>query len=48
MSIIGNYLVLTTEELASVIEAPSRAGELAYPASGDLPAGSVDIDKAWH
>ena len=48
MSMIGNYLTLSTEELDSLIAEPSKAEDLAYPEDGDLPVGSLDIDKAWH
>lgn len=48
MSMIGNYLTLSLRELDAIIVEPGKAEELAYPESGDLPVGSLDIDKAWH
>ncbi len=48
MSMIGNYLTLSTEQLARVIAEPSFAEELAYPEDDDFPDGMLDIDKAWH
>lgn len=48
MSMIGNYLPLSAEQLAAITQDPSQAEALAYPADGDLPADALDIDKAWH
>jgi hypothetical protein len=48
MSMIGNYLKLSNEQLEAIINEPARAEEFAYPEDGDYPAGALDIDKSWH
>lgn len=47
MSMIGNYLLLSTEQLAAIIQEPAQAERLAYP-DGELPPDALDIDKSWH
>lgn len=48
MSMIGNYLPLSSEELAAIVQNPPHAEALAYPENGDLPPDALDIDKSWH
>lgn len=48
MSMIGNYLPLTAEQLATIVENPVQAEALAYPDDGELPPDALDIDKSWH
>ena len=48
MSMIGNYLKLSVEQLQAIVTEPSEAVELVYPESGDYPADALDIDKSWH
>ena len=45
---IGNYLPLSREQLAAIVENPAQAEELAYPDDGALPPAALDIDKSWH
>lgn len=48
MSMIGNYLPLSAEQLATIIENPAQAEALAYPDHGEMPPDALDIDKSWH
>lgn len=48
MSMIGNYLPLSAEQLAMIVRDPAQAEALAYPADHDLPPDALDIDKSWH
>lgn len=48
MSMIGNYLKLSPEQLRQVIQDPEQAEELAYPEDENNLAGALDIDKSWH
>lgn len=48
MSMIGNYLLLSTEQLAVLVADPAQAEALAFPENGELPSDAVDIDKSWH
>ena len=48
MSMIGNYLKLSSEQLATLARDPSAVEEFAYPSDGDVPADAMDIDKSWH
>src|SRR5207302_6195207 len=48
MSMIGNYLKLSDEQLEELVENPSEAEDLVYPENGDHPSDALDIDKSWH
>ena len=48
MSMIGNYLPLSAEQLAAIVQDPVQAEALAYPDNGELPPDALDIDKSWH
>ncbi len=48
MSMIGNYLPLSDEQLAAIVENAAHAEALAYPADGEVPPDALDIDKSWH
>jgi hypothetical protein len=47
MSMIGNFLQLSSEELAALIADPSGVQSFIYP-EGEECENSIDIDKAWH
>lgn len=47
MSMIGNFLQLTSDELASLIAEPSSVGTFIYP-EDDEHENNIDVDKAWH
>jgi hypothetical protein len=49
MSMIGNFLAINPEQLASLIDAPDQIDSLLYPEEDDaeLP-NHLDIDKTWH
>lgn len=47
MSMIGNFLQLTSDELASLIAEPSSVGTFIYP-EDDERENNIDVDKAWH
>lgn len=46
MSMIGNFLQITPEQLREVIEDPSIVESLIDPESDSAEA--IDVDKAWH
>jgi len=48
MSMIGNYLKLSGEQLDALVKDPSKAEDLVYPENGDYPAGALRIGKSWH
>lgn len=45
MSMIGNFLQITPQQLQELIAAPESVEDLIYPDDED---SSIDIDKAWH
>jgi hypothetical protein len=47
MSMIGNFLQLSSEELAVLLADPSRVEEFIYP-EGEENEKNIDVDKAWH
>jgi hypothetical protein len=47
MSMIGNFLQLSPEELAALIADPSSVESFVYPGEKERE-NSIDIDKAWH
>jgi hypothetical protein len=48
MSMIGNYLKLSDEQLDSLVNDPSKAKDLVYAKEEDDPSDLLDIDKSWH
>ncbi|KXU80135.1 YfbM family protein [Aeromonas enteropelogenes] len=48
MSMIGNYLKLSTEQLEEIVSDPAKAEELVYPDDANYPTEALDINKAWH
>lgn len=44
---IGNFLQLSSEELAALIADPSSVQSFIYP-EGEEGENSIDVDKAWH
>jgi hypothetical protein len=50
MSMIGNYLRVSQEQLARLLRDPSDITTVVYPdGDADHPSGThLDIDKAWH
>ena len=48
MSMIGNYLKLSEEQLETIIKEPSMVEQLIYPEDGSYPVDLLDIDKSWH
>jgi Domain of unknown function (DUF1877) len=49
MSMIGNFLAITQEQLNGLLADPDSVPDLLYPEAGNaLPAGLMDVDKAWH
>jgi hypothetical protein len=49
MSMIGNFLAVSKEQLDSLIAHPGSIPAILYPNGGaNLPTGHLDIDKAWH
>jgi len=47
VSMIGNFLQLTSDELASLIADPSSVEAFIYP-EDDEHENNIDVDKAWH
>lgn len=47
MSMIGNFLQLSSEELEALIADPSAVESFIYPDDEERER-SIDIDKAWH
>lgn len=47
MSMIGNFLQLSSEELADLIANPSDVESFIYP-DDEEREGNIDVDKAWH
>ena len=47
MSMIGNFLQLSPDELAPLVADPSRTEALIYP-DDEEHENSIDVDKAWH
>lgn len=48
MSMIGNVLAISPEQLAALIAEPELAESFVYPDDGAERANHLDIDKAWH
>ncbi len=49
MSMIGNFLAITQEQLDRLLADPDSVPDFLYPEDGDAsPAGLMDVDKAWH
>lgn len=51
MSMIGNFLRLSTKKVEALRAAPERITKVLYPEEGDTVMSDdvhVDIDKAWH
>jgi len=49
MSMIGNFVAITNEQLQTLVADPDAVGAFLYPENGDDPPGEqLDIDKAWH
>jgi len=49
MSMIGNFLTVSQEELDGLIADPGSVPDFLYPGGGEcLPVGLLDVDKAWH
>jgi hypothetical protein len=46
MSMIGNFLPITSSQLEDLIAAPDKVESFLYEEDHDPP--EVDIDKAWH
>lgn len=47
MSMIGNFLQLSPEELATLIDDPSSVVSFIYPEDEERE-DNIDVDKAWH
>ena len=47
MSMIGNFLQLSSDELAAMIADPSSVEAFIYP-DDDEHENNIDVDKAWH
>ncbi|MFN3150617.1 YfbM family protein [Bremerella sp.] len=47
MSMIGNFLQLSSDDLATLIADPSGVVDFIYPDEEER-ADNIDIDKAWH
>lgn len=47
MSMIGNFLQLSPEELRSLIADPPSVESFIYP-NGEENESNIDVDKAWH
>jgi hypothetical protein len=47
MSMIGNFLQLSSDQLAALIADPSRVETFIYPEDEERDSG-IDVDKAWH
>jgi hypothetical protein len=46
---IGNFLLASDAEIASLLAKPETITPLLYPPGGGLPLDkAVDVDKAWH
>ena len=48
MSMIGNYLKLSAEQLNELLQDPDSAETLAYPDDEEDATDALDIDKSWH
>jgi hypothetical protein len=48
MSMIGNLLAVSAEQLAAIVQQPSLVEALVYPEDGAEKANHLDIDKSWH
>ena len=49
MSMIGNFVAITSDDLDRLISDPDEIEELLYPDGGSRnPENHLDIDKAWH
>jgi hypothetical protein len=46
MSMIGNFLGVTENQLQSLLAAPEGIGDFLY--NGTEPRRELDVDKAWH
>jgi hypothetical protein len=47
MSMIGNFLQVTPDDLAALIKDPEGIEEFIYPEDEERENG-IDVDKAWH
>ena len=47
MSMIGNFLRLSSDELAALVADPSSTEAFIYP-NDEEHEDSIDVDKAWH
>jgi hypothetical protein len=49
MSMIGNLIALSSEQLQALIRDPDSIEDFIYPDDGDSePDNHIDLDKAWH
>jgi len=48
MSMIGNFLMVSDDQIASLLAEPETIEELLYPEDEELPINkAMDVDKAW-
>jgi hypothetical protein len=48
MSMIGNYLKLSEEQLDLLVNNPNKAKDLVRAKEEDDPSDALDVDKSWH
>ena len=48
MSMIGNFLAISPDQLTELVNEPALIDSLLYPEGGPDPERHLDIDKSWH